>query len=154
MWRNSLSGARDLWTAVRMAGANHFEPSIRQGAKSWKLEGCPMDGGTAFAQADESFASVWQRDGEIYFSAGPGNERKLGDGTQPVALSLRGASHVWWQQGTKLMHAVIGEPEEPTIFARDAKFASAAVSAKDGAIVVAFERTIKQRKTIFAEVLR
>lgn len=154
MWRNALRGARDLWTAVRPAGSDQFSPPMRQGVASWKLDGCPMDGGVVFAQADNSFASIWQRDGEVYLSAGPGKESNLGDGTQPLAVAARGAVHVWWQRGAKLMHTTVGATEEPAVFAKEGKFASAAVSPKDGAVVVAFERTIQQRKTIYAEVLR
>lgn len=154
MWRNALHGARDLWTVVLPAGSEQFDPPMRQGVASWKLEGCPMDGGVVFAQADNSFASVWQREGGVYLSTGPGKESNLGDGTQPVALAARGVVHVWWQRGAKLMHTTIGATEEPAVFAQEAKFASAAVSPKDGAVVVAFERTVSGRKTIFAEVLR
>ena len=153
MWRNAVNGSRDLWTAVRPAGADHFDPPARQGAGTWKLNGCPMDGGAVFPQATGSFASTWQREGKVYLSRGPGDEHRLGEGTQPVALTARGVVHVWWQQGADLMHAAVGTPGAPTVFAKDAKFASAAVSPKDGAVVVAYERTVSQRKTVMADVL-
>ncbi len=154
MWRNALNGSRDLWTATRPAGSANFEPPAKQGSGTWKLSGCPMDGGAVFAQADGSFASTWQREQEVYLSAAPGDEHLLGDGVQPLALSARGVTHVWWQQGSKLMHATGGSSDAPTVFAKNAKFAAAAASPKTGTIVVAFERTIGQRKTIFADVLR
>ncbi len=154
MWRNWLDGSRDLWTAERLAGKSEFGPATKQGEGTWKLSGCPMDGGATFALDDGSFATAWRRDKSVYLALTAGSERRIGEGTQPVALLAKGAVHIWWQQGSDLMHVTAASPATPTLVASGAKFASAAASPKDGSIVVAFERTIDQRKSIFAEVFR
>jgi hypothetical protein len=154
MWRNWLGGSRDLWTAVRPAGKGHFEPATKQGEGTWKLAGCPMDGGSVFALNDGSFASAFRRDKEVFLTLKSGTERRIGEGTQPVALNDRGTLHVLWQQGADLMHTTTADSAAPAMFAADAKFGSAAVSPQDGSVVVAFERSVGQRKAIFADVLR
>ena len=154
MWRNWLEGSRDLWVAKRPAGSTKFEPPVRQGTGTWKIAGCPMDGGAVFAKADGSFASAWQREGGVYLALASGEELPVSGGKQPIALTSHGIVHLWWQQGADLMHTTSGGTESPAVFAREAKFASVAASPKDDGIVVVFERTINQRKTIFAEVLR
>ncbi len=154
MWRNALKGSRDLWAATRRADSEHFEPPAKQGSGSWKLDGCPMDGGAIFAQEDGSFASIWQRDQGVYLSTTPAKEQRLGSGKQPLALVAQGTLHAWWQQGAHLLHATSAKAYTAERFAEDAKFAAATVSPKDGTIIVVFERTVGQRKTIFAEVLR
>ena len=154
MWRNWLEGSRDLWLARRANDQVKFEPAVKQGTGTWKLNGCPMDGGAVWALDDGSFASVWQRDGGVYLARMGGAERLVAAGKQPISLMSRGVVHVWWQQGTDLMHTAIGATEPPSVVAREARFAAAAVSPKDGTIVVAFECVLNQRKTIFAEVQR
>ena len=86
----------------------------------------------------------------------PGAEQRIATGTQPVAAVARGTVHLWWEQGPDLMHlaATNAIGAKPTLFASGAKSASAAVSPKDGSVVVAFERSVGGRKSIFVEVLR
>lgn len=154
MWRNWLGGARDMWTAVRPAGKNRFEPATKQGEGTWKLTGCPMDGGAIFALNDGSFATAFRRDQRVFLALKPGTEQLIGDGMQPVALHDRGTTHVWWQQGADLLHTTTAGAGAPTTFASNAKFGSVAVSPRDGSLVVAFERAIGPRKAVFADVVR
>jgi hypothetical protein len=154
MWRNFVKGSRDLWSATRRMESDTFDKAVKQGSGTWKLEGCPMDGGAIFALDNGSFASVWRRDQAIYLSRQPTQEQRLGIGTQPVGVSAKGGVFIWWQQGSNLMHTTSAETNSPKVFAKDAKYAAAATSPKDGSVVVVFERMIGQRKSIFAEVIR
>ncbi len=154
MWRNALNGSRDLWSTLRLADSEHFALPVKLGTGTWKFSSCPMDGGVIFPLADDSFASAWRRDQAVFLALTPGQEQRLGNGTQPVALAVRGDVHVWWQQGAKLLHTIAGSKDAPNLVAENAKFASAAVSPKDGTVVVAFEKTVGQHKAIFADVIK
>ena len=154
MFRNWLQGNRDLWITTRRAGQKAFAAASRQGEASWKLPGCPMDGGAIFSLADDSFASVWRRDKEVFLSTKAKPESRLGEGTQPIAFSGRDGVQVWWQQGVNLMRTSTAPGATATLFATNAKFAAAAVSPRDDSVVVAFEGTAEPRKGLFAEIFR
>lgn len=103
MWRDSIEGSRDLWIAMRTKGTREFLAATKQGAGTWKLNACPMDGGRIVALGHGRFASVWQRAGEIFYAPGDGTEIHLGPGKQPVALVRNGETLVFWQQGADLV---------------------------------------------------
>lgn len=153
MWRNALGGARDLWAATRPAGSDRFGAAVKQGTGTWKLAACPMDGGAVFAATEGGFANVWRRDRAVYLSLVPTKEQLLGPGTQPLGVSTRGNIHVWWQQGRSLMHATSAKSYAAEIFAKEATYAAAATSPKNGSVVVVYERQVGTRKAIFAEVI-
>src|SRR5690606_22585764 len=69
MWRNSIEGSRDMWLAARPAGATQFSAARKIGEGTWKLDGCPMDGGHIVALGDGNFGAVWQREGDVLMSA-------------------------------------------------------------------------------------
>ena len=113
MWRNSLDGSRDLWLVTRAAGAKEFSTPRKQGEGTWKLKGCPMDGGDILPLALGQFASVWQRDGEIFFQAPTGPERSIARGKQPVATPLATGTLLLWQQGTDLWSTKLSTANVP-----------------------------------------
>ena len=112
MWRNSLGGARDLWLAVRPAGSGDFGTPRKLGQGTWTLKACPMDGGSLLPQGGGAFASVWQRDGQVFLCPASGPEIRLGAGKQPLAATRSGRTLVMWQQGADLVSAP-GGPEAP-----------------------------------------
>jgi len=122
MWRNSLSGSRDLWMAVRPKGANQFSAAKKLGTGTWTLNACPMDGGRIVALGQGKFASVWQRAGEIYFCQLDGSEILMGKGKQPVALVREKETHVLWQNGAELVEAVVGRGDASVVRASGARF--------------------------------
>lgn len=122
MWRNSINGSRDMWLTTRASGAKQFTPAKKLGEGTWKLEGCPMDGGTIVALGGGKFASVWQRAGEVIWAPADGPEILLGKGKQPVAVAGGGETRVYWQDGTDLVSRTLG-PEKPARHAANARFA-------------------------------
>jgi hypothetical protein len=122
MWRDSIEGSRDLWIAMRTKGTREFSAATKQGAGTWKLNACPMDGGRIVALGHGRFASVWQRAGEVFFAPGDGTEINLGPGKQPVALVRNGETLVFWQQGTDLVFTQTPAGTNPAKYAAAARF--------------------------------
>lgn len=125
MWRNSLSGNRDLWMTTGTFESGAFSPS-KLGNGSWKLEACPMDGGDIIAYENGSFATVWQRAGDVFYCEPGSPEVRLGKGRQPVATALAGQAMVVWQEGNRLMllRDAASGLAAPTLLAEDARYAA------------------------------
>lgn len=140
MWRNAIEGARDLWLATRAAGTGEFGPAAKLGAGTWMLKACPMDGG-AIVDDRSQLASVWQRDGSVYFCAEGGAEKLLGAGTQPVASATAAHAFAVWQQGADLVSASWRDaaPAAPRVVARGARFPSLTALPGTGRAVLAYE---------------
>lgn len=80
MFRNWLSGNRDLYLIQSADGGDHFGQAEKLGTGSWKLNGCPMDGGGLAIAKDGRPQTVWRRH-NIIFAAAPGTtEKKIGEG--------------------------------------------------------------------------
>lgn len=95
-WRNSLSGARDMYVASSLDGGKSFGKASKLGTATWLLKMCPMDGG-AIASAGDTLVTVWRRDKTVHLlTTGDREERSLGTGEQPwVAQARTGTFAVW-----------------------------------------------------------
>ena len=88
-----------------------FAPAQKLGAGTWKLDGCPMDGGgVAFPTAGGAPLTIWRRDATL-FKAQPGaREESLGAGrVATLAASVRGPVSTW-QAESGLMLRLPGAP--------------------------------------------
>jgi hypothetical protein len=149
MWRNSLEGSRDLLMMTRRAGQTEFGTARKLGEGTWKLTGCPMDGGRILALGGGEFGAVWQRAGEIFLVRGEGAETRIGSGKQPVAVMIKGKPVVWWQSGADLISS---ENTQPQI--SDARF-PVMISLRDSnGVVLAYERTVTGQKATSVIVQR
>jgi hypothetical protein len=81
MFRNWLNGARDLYTLRSTNGGKTFSAAQKMGLGTWKLDGCPMDGGAVNINAFNQIQSVWQRKGEVYFAQDAEPEVYIGKGS-------------------------------------------------------------------------
>ena len=152
MWRNAVDGSRDMWMTTRESGAVEFTPARKLGEGTWKIEGCPMDGGRILAFGDGQFGAVWQRNGEIFLTRGDGPEITLGKGKQPVAVHPRdGALTVFWQQGADLVGLTDIEKPVAVKQVSDARFPSVAALPGGKGMLVAYERGPKDAPTIAVE---
>ena len=80
MFRNWLDGNRDLYLVQSNDAGNSFEEAQKLGFGSWKLNGCPMDGGGLAMNDEVQLQTVWRRHDKIYFD-NPGNpEKEIGEG--------------------------------------------------------------------------
>lgn len=153
MWRNSIAGARDLWMTTRAKGTAEFAPARKLGEGTWKVAGCPMDGGRIVALGGGAFAAVWQRAGEVFYSPPRGPEVRLGAGKQPVAALVRGEPVVLWQQGTDLVLARGLGGGAPTKHAVDARFAVLLPSADGRSALLASEQGPAKSPRVVVEPL-
>jgi hypothetical protein len=135
MWRNSIGGYRDLYTLRLRDGKPSLTPE-KQGAGTWKLDGCPMDGG-GLAVYQGRAGTAWRRDKDIYMVEPGGPERKLGTG-QDVALAAndQGWYAIW--SSPSGIQAVLPGGTQVTQVAPEGAF-PAAVSTVGGGIVAAWE---------------
>jgi hypothetical protein len=101
MFRNWLHGSRDLYLLQSEDGDAKFSDPIKLGNGTWKLNGCPMDGGGLMASAGNVVSTVWQRNGEIYYSKPSEAEKKIGSGTR-CSISDPENPIITWQDGGRL----------------------------------------------------
>lgn len=97
MWRNWLSGSRDMHYAV---SADRKKWSVQKlGEGTWPLKACPMDGGGLALDANGGFHSAWRRDGVVYAAPARGKEVALGTGKNPAIVAGRDGRYVIWTDG-------------------------------------------------------
>ncbi|MFD2148045.1 hypothetical protein [Mucilaginibacter antarcticus] len=80
MFRNWINGSRDLYTLKSVNGGQSFLAAQKMGLGTWKLDGCPMDGGDIRIGAKNQVQTTWQRKGEIYFAQDGDPEVYIGKG--------------------------------------------------------------------------
>ncbi len=76
MFRNNITGNRDLYVIQSRDGGATYGVAQKLGQGSWKLNACPMDGGGLVINEDNTVRTVWRREGNIY-SNEPGNPEEL-----------------------------------------------------------------------------
>ncbi len=157
MWRNSLSGNRDMYVAASTDGGDSFGKASQLGTGNWLLEGCPMDGGAIACTATNGVSTVWRREGKVYLlTPHDSQERLLGDGEQPwIAASSQGVYVVWLKnRGDQAFLLRPGEVA-PTQLARHAYDPIVAASPDfTGPVVAAWEgRDESGGYTIMCEVV-
>ncbi len=80
MFRNWLNGSRDLYLLQSADMGNSFASAVKLGTGTWKLNGCPMDGGGLVVTKKAKVTTVWRREGTIYYSKPGEGETKIGQG--------------------------------------------------------------------------
>ena len=153
MWRNSIEGARDMWLMTRARGASRFTPARKLGEGTWKINGCPHDGGTIVALGGGKFGAAWQRAGEVFLIGAEGPEVRLGKGRQPAAVASGNGTIVIWQEGTDLVSVRDSRTEQPTRKAIDGRFPSVVALPGGRGAVVAYEQGAKDTASIAVERL-
>ena len=80
MFRNWLNGSRDLYTAISNNKGNDFASATKLGNGTWKLNGCPMDGGGVAIDKGGNVHTVWRREGVVYYAKPNEAELEIGKG--------------------------------------------------------------------------
>lgn len=122
MFRNWLSGNRDLYLAQSNDGGKTFSKPQKLGTDSWKLNGCPMDGGGLAVNRQGAIQTVWQRAGKIY-AAVPGKpEREIGTGRGCTIATMNDKTvYAWTEKGDVVVltsqgqKKVLGKGIQPVI---------------------------------------
>lgn len=96
MWRNSLDGNRDMYLSTSTDAGQTFSTAAKLGTGAWKLDACPMDGGS-LAAINGSATTIWRRDRQVFTAVSQDNgEQKLGSGEQPWATAASDGAYLVW----------------------------------------------------------
>lgn len=98
MFRNWVNGSRDLYLISSTNKGETFEEANKLGAGTWKLKGCPMDGGGVMTDLTGNAHTVWQRQGEIYYCQADENEVKLTNG-RSCSIAANNKNIIAFQNG-------------------------------------------------------
>lgn len=122
MFRNWLNGNRDLYVTKSSNGGKSFEHAQKLGMGSWKLNGCPMDGGGLAVNKNGEIQTVWRREGKIYADIPGRPENEIGEGKGCTLETVNGKNVYTWtengevvfikQQGQK---KVLGKGSQPVL---------------------------------------
>ncbi|HUS02124.1 MAG TPA: sialidase family protein [Chitinophagaceae bacterium] len=100
MFRNWLNGNRDLYLIRSVDGGRSFGNVQKLGNGSWKLSGCPMDGGGLVINKNGIPETVWRREGKIYASIPGMPEKEVGDGKNCTIEIVNGKNvYAWVENG-------------------------------------------------------
>jgi hypothetical protein len=79
-FRNWINGSRDLYLLQSSDKGKSFKGARKLGMGTWKLNGCPMDGGGVFIDRFNSVHIAWQREGTVYYCKPGEMETNIGKG--------------------------------------------------------------------------
>lgn len=80
LFRNWINGSRDLYVLESSDKGKSFKEAQKLGTGTWKLNGCPMDGGGLFIDRLNIIHTVWQREGTVYYCKPGEMEIPIGKG--------------------------------------------------------------------------
>ncbi|MFT3705195.1 MAG: hypothetical protein QM802_22705 [Agriterribacter sp.] len=89
MFRNWLKGSRDLYILKSFNSGVSFSAAEKLGMDTWKLNGCPMDGGGIGMNHAAAIRTTWQRKGVVYYCEPGMPEVNIGGGRNS-ALAVDG----------------------------------------------------------------
>jgi hypothetical protein len=100
MFRNWLDGNRDLYLIQSSDGGTFFGQAQKLGTGTWKLNGCPMDGGGLAINQKGQVQTIWKREGNI-FTATPGiPEIEIGNGRDCTIETINNKNaYAWTEKG-------------------------------------------------------
>ena len=121
MFRNWINGNRDLYLISSSNGGKTFGQAQKLGVGSWKLNGCPMDGGGLVVNTNGIPQTVWRRESKIY-AATPGFETVLGEGRGCSMETVNGKNiYTWTSNGDVVVvkpqgqKKVLGKGSQPLL---------------------------------------
>jgi hypothetical protein len=135
MWRNSVSGARDMYIASSLDGA-HFSQPAKLGNGSWKINACPMDGG-AIAFDHGRVVTAWRREKELFVAVPGETEQRIGEGMDISAAGGAAGIYAAWTSGGGIQAHTPGNAH-PTTVAEHGAFPNL-VALPNGKVLAAWE---------------
>jgi len=103
MFRNNINGSRDLHYTKSVDNGRVFSEPQKMGSGTWKINGCPMDGGGLASFDNGDFMTTWQREGVIYTANSNLNEQFVGSGRTPSISSYNGEIKIVYTSGDDVM---------------------------------------------------
>jgi hypothetical protein len=140
MFRNDLSGNKDMYLSQSADGGKTFGAPVKLGAGSWKLQNCPMDGGGLTVSLDGKITTAWRRNRELFVCLPGEKEKQFATGEQvSLAQGPGGVYRVF--QPTRGGAVAFGAPgaEDNTIAAKGLDPAIAGAADGNGPVIVVWE---------------
>ena len=149
MWRNWLGGSRDLYTATSR-DERTFSPAQKLGTGTWKLNGCPMDGGSIAFTAQKQMLTAWRREGTVFTASGPEAEKLLApNAAQPLIVTNAGGQALLWEAGGSLW--IEADDAKPGILAARGRMASAGAFGKG--FIVTWEQADGETVRLMSDII-
>ena len=108
MFRNWLNGNRDLFLIKSTSGGRTFGKAQKLGQGSWKLNGCPMDGGSLVIDKNGNPETVWRREAKIYASSPGIPEKEIGEGKNCSLATIQNKNIYAWTENGNVMVMRLG----------------------------------------------
>ena len=138
MWRNALGGNRDFYYSFSTNSGKTFAKAEKLGIGSWKLDACPMDGGSIAIGKNSKPVTVWRREDAIYITMPDDLEREVHTGKDPSVAFGRDGAYIAWQDVDGIQVRTPGRVE-PTTLDPEGSYVQLA-SLGDGTVLAAWER--------------
>ena len=103
MFRNNVNGSRDLHFTRSVDGGETFSIPEKLGSGTWKINGCPMDGGDLIVNSRGELNTIWKRKGDIFMSNSSSSEEKIGSGKSPSISANDQETYVVFSQGEDII---------------------------------------------------
>ncbi len=103
MFRNNVDGSRDLHVTKSSDGGETFSIPEKLGSGTWKINGCPMDGGDLIVNKNGELNTIWKRKGDIYMSNSSTSEEKISSGRSPSISANDQKTFLVFSQGDNIM---------------------------------------------------
>lgn len=103
MFRNNINGSRDLHFTKSLDNGETFSPVEKLGTGTWKINGCPMDGGGLVIDKSGKLKTIWQREGEVFVSNSSITEQKIGLGRSPSIAAKDEQLYIVYSKGGDIM---------------------------------------------------
>jgi hypothetical protein len=100
MFRNLIRGNRDLYLIRSDDDGKTFNQAEKLGKGSWKLDGCPMDGGGLVIDDHGNPQTVWRRENKLYRCEPGKTEQEIGEGRSCGLTSVNAKNlYTWTENG-------------------------------------------------------
>ena len=137
MFRNAMEGSRDLHLTRSSDGGRTFEVAAKLGIGTWKLEGCPMDGGAVAVDQKGRVATIWRRDQTIFTTVAADPETAIATGRDATLAATTKGLFSAWTEGRSVMLKTPGA-ERPVVIDEDGASPSM-TGLSSGSLVLAWE---------------
>ncbi|MES2060508.1 MAG: hypothetical protein V4456_01215 [Bacteroidota bacterium] len=145
MFRNWLNGSRDLYVTRSSDQGKTFSPAVKMGMDTWKLNGCPMDGGGLRISPSNAVQTVWQRKGDIYYAT-PGNPETYIARGRTCSIAGNSANPLITYQTGDTLNVVKFPQKAPTMIGTGGFLKAAQLNANTNFYVWEQDHQIRYRK--------